>query len=137
MRRNFLLVWALMLSAGVWAQPVTNAPPAAPIAAPGAAATTNATPATSVAPATNAAAVTNSAKAKAKKAKAKQAEKKSATKPKESAAEPVTTPLVVGKATVVASNVNVRGQAKLNSEVITKLQKGDTVDVLEEIRLKR
>src|SRR4029078_6964638 len=35
-----------------------------------------------------------------------------------------------------ASNVNVRGQAKLKSEVITQVQKGQTVNVLEEITLK-
>ena len=36
-----------------------------------------------------------------------------------------------------ASNVNVRGQAKLNSEVITKVTKGQTVSVLEEVNLKK
>jgi len=45
-------------------------------------------------------------------------------------------PLIAGPATVVASNVNVRGQAKLNSEVVTKLTKGDAVTVLEEVTLK-
>jgi len=44
-----------------------------------------------------------------------------------------TVPLVPGTAEVVASNVNVRGQAKLKSEVITRVTKGQQVTVLEEI----
>jgi uncharacterized protein YgiM (DUF1202 family) len=42
-------------------------------------------------------------------------------------------PLVAGPASVVASNVNVRGQAKLKSEVLTRITKGQSVTVLEEI----
>jgi uncharacterized protein YraI len=42
-------------------------------------------------------------------------------------------PLVAGPAMVVASNVNVRGQAKLKSEVVTRITKGQSVTVLEEI----
>jgi len=45
-------------------------------------------------------------------------------------------PLVAGNATVIASNVNVRGQAKLKSEVLTRLNKGQAVAVLEEVKLK-
>ncbi len=44
-----------------------------------------------------------------------------------------TVPLVPGPAVVVASNVNVRGQAKLKSEVVTRVTKGDSVTVIEEI----
>ena len=44
-----------------------------------------------------------------------------------------TVPLVAGPAVVVASNVNVRGQAKLKSEVVTRVTKGQQVTVLEEI----
>jgi uncharacterized protein YgiM (DUF1202 family) len=140
-------VWlflAVMVSTSLLAQPVTNPPPAAPIApasnAPAAAATTSAAPLTNVAaPTTATPASTNNSKAKAEttKPKAKKSEKKSVAKKKESTPEPVTTPLVVGKASVIASNVNVRGQAKLKSEVIGKLQRGDTVDVLQEILLKK
>jgi uncharacterized protein YgiM (DUF1202 family) len=130
MRKNVWLFLAVMLSTRLLAQQVTNPPPAAPIAAPSnapapAAVTTNATP------------VTNAAKPKAESKKSKKSEKKSAAKKKESVPEPVTTPLVVGKASVIASNVNIRGQAKLRSEVIGKLQKGDSVDVLEEILLRK
>ncbi len=42
-------------------------------------------------------------------------------------------PLVAGPAVVVASNVNVRGQARLKSEVVARVTKGQTVTVLEEI----
>jgi uncharacterized protein YgiM (DUF1202 family) len=45
-------------------------------------------------------------------------------------------PLEPGPATVIASNVNVRGQARLNSEIVGRLTKGDTVTVLEEVTLK-
>lgn len=38
-------------------------------------------------------------------------------------------------ATVITDRVNVRGQAKLNSEVVTQLKKGETVSVIEEIAL--
>lgn len=46
-------------------------------------------------------------------------------------------PLAPGPAVVVASNVNVRGQAKLKSEVVTRVTKDQQVTVLEEIILKR
>ena len=42
-------------------------------------------------------------------------------------------PLVPGPAEVVASNVNVRGQARLKSEVLTRVTKGQSVTVVEEI----
>lgn len=45
-------------------------------------------------------------------------------------------PLVPGTATVVASNVNVRARAGLIGEVLTKITKGSTVTVIEEITLK-
>lgn len=44
-------------------------------------------------------------------------------------------PLAPGLATVNATNVNIRGQAKLHSEVVVKVQPGDAVTVLEEIVL--
>ena len=58
---------------------------------------------------------------------AKKTPKKQTAKKKEP--ELRTVPLVAGNAVVVASNVNVRGQAKLNSEVITRLNKGQQVAV--------
>ena len=91
-----------------------------------------AAPAATLAPAT---AKTNAPAAKSgkKKAAKKKAEKKAATKKKAPAPELKTVPLVAGPATVVASNVNVRGQAKLKSEVVTRITKGQSVTVLEEI----
>lgn len=47
------------------------------------------------------------------------------------------TPLVPGPATVSADNVNVRGQARLLGELIGKVAKGDTVNVIEEVLLKK
>jgi uncharacterized protein YraI len=91
-----------------------------------------AAPAATLTPAT---AKTNAPAAKAgkKKAAKKKVEKKAAAKKKAPAPELKTVPLVAGPATVVASNVNVRGQARLKSEVVTRITKGQTVTVLEEI----
>ena len=54
-------------------------------------------------------------------------------KKKAPAPELKTMALVAGQAVVVASNVNVRGQAKLKSEVVTQITQGQSVTVLEEI----
>ncbi len=98
-----------------------------------------AAPAATIAPAT---ANTNAPSAKAAKKKAakkgakaaqKKSVKKAAAKKKEAMPELKTVPLVAGPATVVASNVNVRGQAKLKSEVVTRVTKGDPITVIEEI----
>ncbi len=75
----------------------------------------------------------------AKKPETKKAETKKAApakKPLPRTADLRTVPLVPGPAVVVANNVNVRGQAKLNSEVVAKLTKGQPVTVIEEIVLK-
>jgi uncharacterized protein YgiM (DUF1202 family) len=74
---------------------------------------------------------TNAPATKGKKSAKKNAEKKSSAK-KAPVAELKVVPLVAGPAVVVASNVNVRGQAKLKSEVVTRLTKGDKVTVIEE-----
>ena len=87
-----------------------------------------AAPAATLAPTT---AKTNAPAAKAGKKKA--AKKKAVAKKKAPAPELMTVPLVAGPAMVVASNVNVRGQAKLKSEVVTRITKGQSVTVLEEI----
>jgi uncharacterized protein YgiM (DUF1202 family) len=126
MKYNYWLILGAMLSTSLLAQQATNPTPAAPIAMPAAA------PAATLAPAT---AKTNAPAAKAgkKKAAKKKVEKKAAAKKKAPAPELKTVPLVAGPATVVASNVNVRGQARLKSEVVTRITKGQTVTVLEEI----
>jgi hypothetical protein len=56
---------------------------------------------------------------------------------KKAEAELRTVPLVAGPATVIASNVNVRGQAGLKGEVIGRLTKEQPVTVMEEIILKK
>jgi len=119
MKLNYWLILALLTSSSGQAQ--QDSTPATPAA--------STPPASAPAASTNAPAATKSEK----KAPKKKAEKKSAAKKKDAASQLKTVPLVAGQATVVASNVNVRGQAKLNSEVITKLNKGDTVAVLEEV----
>jgi len=122
---NYWLIFAAMISTNLLSQQATNSPPPPPIAAPAAPAVDGAgtTPTNAPAPTTE-------------KKKAKKSGKKAAAKKKDAARELRTVPLVAGSATVIASNVNVRGQAKLNSEVITRLNKGQTVSVLEEVTLK-
>jgi len=122
MKNNCLLILGAMLSTSLLAQQAANPTPAAPIAMPAAA------PAATLAPTT---AKTNAPAAKAGKKKA--AKKKAVAKKKAPAPELMTVPLVAGPAMVVASNVNVRGQAKLKSEVVTRITKGQSVTVLEEI----
>ena len=123
MRKNLWLIIGMMLSSGVLAEDLTNAPAASAIQAPA--------PAEAAAPATNTAPVKP-------KAAAPSAKKKSVA-PKRAAVQPVlrTVPLVPGPATVVASNVNIRGQATLKGEVLTRVTKGDQVTVIEEILLAR
>src|ERR1039457_7068798 len=130
MKYNYWLILGAMLSTSLLAQQATNPPPSAPIAIPAAA------PAATVAPAT---AKTNAPSAKAVKKKSakkkaeKAPEKSAVAKKKAPAPELKTVPLMAGPAVVVASNVNVRGQAKLKSEVVTRITKGQAVTVLEEI----
>ena len=124
---NWLSLTAL-ISASALAQP----------AAPTPTASTSAPPATLlplILSATNATAKTN-APAKKKTAARKPAAKKPAPKKPDAASTIRSELLLPGPATVIASNVNVRGQAKLNSEIVTRITKGDTVTVLEEITLK-
>jgi len=118
MKMNCWLMLGAMLTTGVLAQQTTNPPAAAPAPTPAPA---------KVAPAP-------AAKPVAKK-KAKPAVAKPATKRTSPAEELRSIPLVAGPATVIASNVNVRGRSGLIGEVLTKVQKGEAVMVLEEITL--
>jgi uncharacterized protein YraI len=130
MKKNCWLIVGAMLSTSLLAQQATNPAPSAPIQTPAAA------PAATLAPA---AANTNAPAAKAGKKKAgkKKAEKapqhSAVAKKKETLSELKTVALVPGPAEVVASNVNVRGQPKLKSEVLTRMTKGQAVTVIEEI----
>jgi uncharacterized protein YgiM (DUF1202 family) len=79
------------------------------------------------------------AKGAAKNKKPAASAKKTAPASKSRAAEPekpapVTEP---GPAVVTQPNVNVRGQAAINSDVVAHLKRGDHVTVLEEVTLKR
>jgi uncharacterized protein YgiM (DUF1202 family) len=69
----------------------------------------------------------------------KPAKKKVVAKPvkKTAPTELKTVPLVPGPAIVAANNVNVRGQAKLKSEVITRMTNREPVTVIEEVHLAR
>lgn len=138
MKMNYWVILGTMLSTSLLAQQATNTAPAAPIETPAAAPAATLTPAASK---TNAPAAKSgkkkSGKKKSEKAAEKKpekkAEKKTVVKKKEPAPDLKSLPLVPGLATVVASNVNVRGQAKLKSEVVTRVTKGQSVTVLEEV----
>lgn len=125
---NCYLIFGMMLSSSLLAQPAANpsAPPAieTPAAAP---AVTNAVPAI---PAET---VSTNAPAPKKSPAKKKSQKKSGAKKKQPSAELKTVPLVAGPAVVEANHVNVRGQPKLTSEVVTRLSKDQKVTVLEEI----
>jgi uncharacterized protein YgiM (DUF1202 family) len=131
MKKFIVLILAGVISGSLSAQPVTNPPPAPPIPSTPA---TNTPAAADSSNAPSTAATTNAPAAKTEK---KKTAKKKAPAPKKAAAAQLrTVPLVAGQAVVIASNVNVRGQAKLKSEVITQVQKGQAVNVLEEVTLK-
>jgi len=126
MKLNCWFIIATFLSTTLLAQQNTNPPAQTPAAAP---------------PATNAAAHpspprTNPPAATSEKKKATKTAKKTTAKKKAPGAELRSVPLVAGPATVIASNVNIRGQAKLKSEIVGRLNKGQSVTVLEEITLK-
>jgi hypothetical protein len=136
MKTSYWLILALIFTTNLEAQPNTNAPasPAIETPAPAPPATNRSAPAATLSPNATNSPSTSRAKKSARPKSAK-ADKKTATK-KRPFLETVSAPLVAGPASVVASNVNVRGQAKLNSEVITRITKGQQVVVLEEIILK-
>jgi uncharacterized protein YgiM (DUF1202 family) len=130
MKYNCWLIVGAMLSTSLLAQQATNTTPSAPIETPAPA------PAAALAPApakTNAPAAKAAKKSSSKKKAAKAPAKQAAAPKKAPLPELKTVPLVPGPAEVVASNVNVRGQAKLKSEVIARVTKGQTVTVIEEI----
>src|SRR6267378_4049889 len=111
MSKTYLLIFTALVSTSLLAQTVTNPLAAPPIESKPTSATTN---------------------APAKKA----GKKKAVAKKKAPTTRIVTVPLNPGPAVCEANNVNVRGQAKLKSEVVGKLTKGQQVTVLEEVQLK-
>lgn len=127
MKMKLWSIYLTMISTSLLAQQVTNPPPAAPVETPAASpAMTAAAPEAANAPAAK------PAKKKSAAKKPKPAAKKAAAL----AAELKTVPLVPGPAVVAASHVNVRGQAKLKSEVIARMTNGEPVTVVEEVKLK-
>ena len=132
MKTNCWSIFAVMVSGSLLAQTVTN-PPTAPAGA-SAAETAVAAPAVAApAAAEKPAPATAPAKKTTKKAPVKKAAAKPAAKP---TYDLKTVPLVPGPATLVASNVNVRGQAKLKSEIVARVSRPQEVQVIEEIILK-
>jgi outer membrane biosynthesis protein TonB len=130
MKKNCWLILGAMLSTSLMAQQATNPAPAAPIETPGAAPAATALP---PAPKTNAPAPKPGKKKSGKKKREKAPHKKAVAKKREALAELRTVPLVPGPAEVVATHVNVRGQGKLKSEVVTQVTQGQTVTVIQEI----
>jgi uncharacterized protein YgiM (DUF1202 family) len=130
MKKTFWTIYVAMISTatGLLAQDVTAAPDAAntneasvaPIETPAPAPAVTAVP--EIAPATPPPAPPEKPAVR----------KKAAPTP-----ELRTVPLVPGPATVSANRVNVRGQAGLKGEVLTRMTNGEPVMVIEEIRLKR
>src|SRR6266567_4038265 len=119
MKTTYWFIFGALLSTSLLAQQATNAPTPAPIETPAPAPALTNAPSLEP-PKTNA----PTAKPEKKKASKKKAEKKAVAKKKDAAAELKSEPLVAGPATVIASNVNVRGQAKLKSEIVTHINKG-------------
>jgi uncharacterized protein YgiM (DUF1202 family) len=139
MKMNLWLFCGMIFSTGLLAQPASNSP-AAPIATPAPALAATTAPGTETAPAAGDSAITNApAPAPAADAAGQAADKaarKAGAKRHNAAAELRTEPLAPGPAIVEASRVNIRGQAKLNSEIVGHLARGEQVTVLEEINLK-
>src|SRR5579883_2226322 len=147
MKIKFGLFLATMLSTAVLAQtpPPGSAqptplppPPGSSTPAPAPDTSTPATPAPVTPPESTSSSTTNApAVKKHKKKTAKKKETSKAKEAKHSAPEPIVAePLLPGESVVAKqNNVNVRGQAHINSEVVGHLQKGEVVTVLEEVTL--
>ena len=141
-RHGFSFALALLAAGASYAQdnaqkPATNAAPAAEISAPSTPA-----PVTIPEPTTPAANEKKIEPAPEKEKTAPSAKKKvSRAKKSTAASAPAPVPervyAPIGDAVVKNDNVNVRGKPAFIGEVITKLKKGETVTLLEEIRLKQ
>jgi SH3-like domain-containing protein len=137
MKINYVLILAAGLSSGLMALPVYSDDQPLPTPAAG---DTNkleapAAPLIPVAPAKKS---TGTEKKPAASTTAKKAADTKAKDSKAKAEETVAAaPLTPGPATARQDNVNIRGQAAINSEIVTKLKKGEQVTVLEEITNKK
>src|SRR5581483_1805488 len=137
MKMNYWLILGAMVAVSATAQTTSNPAALPPIPAPANIPTVSATP---ILPPTNVvsstSAPTKPAKKKVAAKKKKPAAKTVAKKEKETVAPMESTnALVPGPAEVVASNLNMRGQAGLKGEVVGHVQKGDMVTVISEITL--
>ena len=136
MKMNYWLILGVLVAASATAQTSTNLSALPPIPAPANIPSVNTMP---ILPPTN---VVSSTSAPSKPAKKKAVKKKKiiakAPAKKEKEATGLlesTNALVAGPAEVVASNLNMRGQAGLKGEVVGHVQKGDMVTVISEITL--
>lgn len=120
MKTNVWLILGAMLTTGALAQQVTTPPPAAPAPAPAPAV---AAPAPATAP---------PATVKPKKKHAAKAAKPAPAAPQPALEEkPVS--LSPGPAKITGNNVNLRGKATIFSEVVKRLNSGDSVTVIEQV----
>jgi uncharacterized protein YgiM (DUF1202 family) len=117
-RHGFFLALALLIATTSHGQDATNAQPESTAATPAA-------PAKSTAKKTST--KKKSAQLEKEKAKAKQPAL---------VLEPLSYP-AIGTATVKRDNVNVRGRPSFKGEVVTRLKKGETVTLLEQMTLKK
>jgi uncharacterized protein YgiM (DUF1202 family) len=133
MKKNLGLILAVMLATGAVAQTDTNSAPP-PLPAPGGAPPPAAAPAmTPVAPLAPAPAPDMSASTNAP---AKKTLKKRHKAKRPAIIEAPGAPFTENElAASKQNNVNVRAQARINSEVVYKLQQGDTVTVMKEVVL--
>jgi uncharacterized protein YgiM (DUF1202 family) len=143
MKKTFWLVYVTMISTSLLAQeasphsPYAQQDPNAQTLSSAPAGAAEAQPASPVL-------TTNALEAAATPAAAPASEKPAAKKPKPAARKTAaaaaalkTVPLVPGPAVVAANRVNLRGQAKLKSEILARLTNGEPVTVIEEVKLKR
>jgi hypothetical protein len=75
-------------------------------------------------------------KKKAPEKKTTPAKSKTSDKDKADASPAKPKPLSSGPAVAMEKNVNLRGQAAINSEIVTHIRRGEVVDVLEEVTVK-
>lgn len=71
------------------------------------------------------------------KPEAKKPQPKKKAPAKKAAPEPAASPISPGPAVAKEKNVNIRGQAAINSEIVTRLKRGELVTVLEEVTIKK
>ncbi len=138
MKTNCWLILGTMIATTAVAQVNTNKLPAIPPPAVAAPAAPTALAAVTAPAETKTNAPVKKASVKAKKKivkKTKAAAPKTGAKLAEKKTAEGSVTLVAGPATVSADNVNLRGQAGLQGEVVGHVKKGDTVTVLSEINL--